>query len=68
MVVTSAQRMARIRALAAAPQAGGLVHVDNDQVGRQRDLRCTNWAEPDLNALGDSQPLRELLARAGASQ
>ena len=63
-----AQMSARIRALAAAPQPSGLVHVGNDQVGRQPDLRCTNWAEPDLNAPREVHLLRKLLARAGASR
>lgn len=64
----STQMSARIRALAAAPQASGLVHVGNDQVGRQPNLRCANWVEPYLNAPRGVHPLRELLARAGASR
>lgn len=64
----SARMSARIRALAAAPQASGLAHVGNDPVSRPPNLRRANWAEPDLNAPREVHPLRELLARAGASQ
>lgn len=68
MVVISAQMSVRIREFAAAPQASDLVHVGNDQVIRQPNLRCANWAGPDLNAPREVHPLRKLLSRAGASR
>ena len=64
----SARMSARIRALAAAPQASGLVHVGNDQVSRRPNLRYANWAGPDLNAPREVHPVRKLLSRAGASR